>query len=388
MNPAKKVIIAADSFKGSASTIEVEDFIERGIRRVDADVEIIKIPVADGGEGTVDALVVGCQGEYQYVEVTGPLGEKVQAKFGVIKNHIAVIEMAEASGIMLVDEEKRNVFKATTYGTGELIKAALDLGVDEIYIGIGGSATNDGGVGMAQALGVSFKDQSDKEIVPGAEGLAAITSIDVSNIDWRIHGVKISVLSDVTNPLCGKNGASYVYGPQKGASEEDVIRLDEILHHYGKKIEELLGVNILEKAGSGAAGGLGAGLMVFCEAQLFSGIEKILEILNIEEELKDADLVITGEGRLDSQSLNGKAPVGIARMAKKYDLPVIAIVGSSDDNLGPIYETGIDLVMDIVNRPMSLSEAIREVETLLTNAGETAYRAFILREQTVSILQD
>lgn len=388
MSTSKKVVIAADSFKGSATTIEVESYIEQGIRRVDQDIQIVKIPVADGGEGTVDALVIGCQGEYRYVEVTGPLGGKVEAKFGLINdNRVAILEMAEASGLTLVNEEDRDVFKSTTYGTGELIRAALDLGVDEIYIGIGGSATNDGGVGMAQALGVSFTDSKGQEIGQGAAGLKDISSIDVSNIDWRIHDVKITVLSDVSNPLCGDNGASYIYGPQKGASDDDVIRLDGLLNHYGEKIEEILGINILEKEGSGAAGGLGAGLMVFCEAQLYSGIEKVLEILKFEDELKNADLVITGEGSLDSQSLNGKAPIGIAKLAKKYQLPVIAIVGSSDDYLTPIYEMGIDLVIDIINRPMSLSQAIKDVEILITNTGETAYRAFVLHEQTASILQ-
>lgn len=377
-------MIATDSFKGSATTLEVGRYIEKGIKRVSPNVNIIQIPVADGGEGTVDALVIGCHGEYQFVDVTGPLGNKVHAKFGIIHDNIAVIEMAEASGLTLLEDGKKDVFNATTYGTGELIRSALDFGVKEIYIGIGGSATNDGGVGMAQALGASFRDKDGNEVPRGAIGLGLIEQIDLSELDWRINDVKISVLSDVTNPLCGKNGASYIYGPQKGASDQDTETLDQLLYHYGEKIEQLLEINIFDEKGAGAAGGLGAGLMVFCNAQLFSGINKILSILGIESNLKDADLVITGEGRMDSQSLNGKAPIGIAQLAKKYQLPVIAIVGSSGEDLSQIYELGIDLVLDIINQPMELSYAIQEAEKLIMNAGETAYRAFLLSNKSES----
>ena len=378
-----KVVVAADSFKGSASTIEVEEYIERGINKVSQSVTIIKVPVADGGEGTVDALVIGCEGTYRYADVTAPQGNKVRAKFGIINDNIAVIEMAEASGLALVDVEEDDIYKATTYGTGELIRSALDCGVKEIYIGIGGSATNDGGVGMAQALGVSFKDTDGNEIPLGANGLGSIETIDISGLDGRLKDVKITILSDVTNTLCGENGASYIYGPQKGALPEDVKKLDTLLLHYGEKIQSQLGIDIIDKPGSGAAGGLGAGLMAFCNAESDSGIEKVLSILDIESHFRDADLVITGEGRIDAQSLYGKAPVGIAQMAKKYNLPVIAIVGSSGDNLGPIYETGIDLILDIVNKPMQLAEAISNVETLITNTGETAFRAFLLSRKAV-----
>lgn len=378
-----KVVIAADSFKGSASTIEVEEYIERGINKVNPAVTIVKVPVADGGEGTVDALVIGCKGAYRYADVTAPQGNRVKAKFGIIHEHIAVLEMAEASGLALVDVEKHDIYTATTYGTGELIRSALDCGVKEIYIGIGGSATNDGGVGMAQALGVSFKDAAGNEIPLGATGLGNIETIDVSEIDPRLKAVKITVLSDVTNPLCGEKGASSVYGPQKGASKEAVKKLDASLLHYGETIRSQLGIDIIDTPGAGAAGGLGAGLMVFCDAESYSGIEKVLAILDIESHFQDADLVITGEGRIDAQSLYGKAPVGIARMAKKYKLPVIAIVGSSGDDLGPIYETGIDLILDIVNKPMQLAEAIANTETLITNTGESAFRAFLLSRNAV-----
>lgn len=378
-----KVVIAADSFKGSASTIEVEEYIERGINKVNPAVTIVKVPVADGGEGTVDALVIGCKGAYRYADVTAPQGNRIKAKFGIIHDHIAVLEMAEASGLALVDVEKNDIYTATTYGTGELIRSALDCGVKEIYIGIGGSATNDGGVGMAQALGVSFKDADGNEIPLGATGLGNIEKIDVSGIDPRLKDVKITVLSDVTNPLCGEKGASFIYGPQKGASKEAVKKLDASLLHYGESIRSQLDIDIIDKPGAGAAGGLGAGLMAFCDAESYSGIEKVLAILDIEAHFQDADLVITGEGRIDAQSLYGKAPVGIAQMAKKYSLPVIAIVGSSGDDLGPIYETGIDLILDIVNKPMPLAEAIASAETLITNTGESAFRAFLLSRNAV-----
>lgn len=380
MNKNKKIVIATDSFKGSATSMEAGEYIEQGIKRVDVDIDIVKVPIADGGEGTVDALVIGREGEYQSAEVSGPLDAKVNAKYGIIQDNIAVIEMATASGLTLIEDSKKDVFKATTYGTGELIRAALDQGAQEIYIGIGGSATNDGGVGMAQALGVSFKDKEGKEIPRGARGLGLIDTIDVSGLDSRIEETKISILSDVTNPLCGENGASYIYGPQKGASEQDVKELDALLYHYGEKIEDQLGIEIFDEPGAGAAGGLGTGLMVFCGAKLFSGIEKMLSLLNAEAEIKDADLVITGEGQMDSQSLNGKAPIGIAKLAKKYNIPVIAIVGSAGDDLLPIYQSGIDLILDIVNQPMELSYAIKEAEKLITNTGETAYRAFLLEK--------
>jgi len=372
----KKIVIAADSFKGSASTIEVENYIEQGIRNIDKQVEIVKIPIADGGEGTVDSLVLGCTGEYKYVDVIGPSGNEIRAKYGMLDEQTAIIEMAEASGLHLVSE--LNPFKTTTFGTGQLIKAALDQGAKTIYVGLGGSATNDGGVGMAQALGASFKDKNGNEVGYGADGIKNIATIDVTNLDSRLKNVQIIGLSDVTNPLCGKNGASHVYGPQKGATEEDVEVLDLILARYGNLIKEQVGIDIIHKAGAGAAGGLGAGLMTFCNAHLEPGITKILDILNIESHLKEADLVITGEGKIDSQSLNGKAPIGVAKLAKKYHVPVIAIVGSADYDLPEVYQHGIDLVIDTVIKPMPLTEAIKNVKPLLEIAGQSAYRAICL----------
>lgn len=377
----KKIIIASDSYKGSASTFEVEASIEEGIKRVEKQADVLKIPIADGGEGTVDAIIEGCGGEYRYITVTGPYQQMVQAKFGLIDTERAVIEMAQASGLMLVGTNQMNPMEATSYGTGELINEVLAHGVKEIYIGIGGSATNDGGVGMAQALGVSFKDADGKEIALGAKEIAMIDSIDISNINPRLKETVFYILSDVSNPLCGQNGASFIYGKQKGASGAQVLKLDEALCHYGQKIQETLRITVLEMEGAGAAGGLGAGLLAFCDAEMCQGISKILELLKLEEYMKKADVVITGEGRMDGQSLNGKAPVGIAILAKKYDIPVIAIVGSASANLSTIYETGIDYVLDIINEPMELSYAMEQVERLLVCAGEQAMRLIQLGEK-------
>lgn len=374
-----KVIIAVDSFKGSATSKEVEDYIESGILKYKKDnISIKKIPIADGGEGTVEAIVEATSGEYKYLEVKGPLGDTVKAKFGIIKNNIAVIEMAESSGINLVPRENLNPYKATTYGVGQILKQILDMGIKEIYIGIGGSATNDGGAGMLAALGAKFYDSQNNEIGYTPIELSRLSRIDLTNFDSRVTKTKITILSDVRNILCGENGASYIYGPQKGASKEDIVNLDCILNNYGNIIDEYLGEKNSIKPGSGAAGGLGYALLSVCKAEFNEGIIKIMELIELEENLKDADLVITGEGRIDNQSVNGKAPVGIALTAKKYNIPVIAIVGSSDKNLTDIYKNGIDLVLDIINEPMSLDKAIKNVKELLEFTGEKAIRAFYL----------
>lgn len=375
-----KILVAADSFKGSATSLEVEEYIARGIRKVDSNAAVIKIPIADGGEGTVDALVTAKAGEYHYAEVTGPLGNPVKAKYGLIDEDTAVIEMAEATGINLVAKEDLNPFQTTSYGTGELILAALEHGVKKILIGVGGSATNDGGAGMAQALGVRFKDRqgNDLDVRKGVRLFKEIETIDIENLDERVLNTEIIILSDVSNPLCGENGASYVFGPQKGASKEEVKELDALLYEYGTKIEEQLGIDIIARPGSGAAGGLGAGLMAFAKAEFRQGIQEILQLVEFEKHLADVDLVITGEGRMDAQSLYGKAPVGIAKRAKKFGKPVIAIVGSADSSLSEIYAHGIDLVIDIVNEPMSVEEAMNNVAVLVENAAETAFRAFLL----------
>lgn len=369
-----KIVIACDSYKGSCSTLEAASAIEKGIKNVYGNANVVKIPVADGGEGTVDSLVIGMGGTYEAVKVKDPLGEEIEARYGILNRNIAVIEMAAASGLPLVEAGRRNPMLTTTYGTGQLIKAAMDRGCKRIYIGIGGSATNDGGAGMAKALGVSFRDKNGNELALGGGSLNTLEYIDMSGIDPRLKETEIIVMSDVTNPLCGITGASYVYGPQKGATSEMVELLDNNLCHYGRVIEKQLGLDIMNLPGAGAAGGLGAGLMAFCRGELYSGIEKILDLTNIDEHLKDADLVITGEGRIDSQSIYGKVPVGVAKRASKYDVPVVAIVGSIGDGAKAVYSYGIAAIMDIVNKPMALSEAMENAPALIEQAAETLMR--------------
>lgn len=375
-----KFVLAPDSFKESLTAKEVADAMEVGIKKIFKDAECVKVPMADGGEGTVQSLVDATDGKIYEVVVTGPLGNKVNAKYGILGDgQTAVIEMAEASGIHYVKKEDRNPLITTTFGTGELIKSALDKGVKKIIIGIGGSATNDGGAGMLASLGVKFYNIKGERIGYTPEELKNIAKVDISCLDPRISEANITVLSDVCNSLCGINGASYIYGPQKGATSEDVKILDKILENYGNIIDNAVGKNFSEESGSGAAGGLGYALLSICGAEFKEGIVKIMELIELENLIKDADLVITGEGRIDNQSVNGKAPVGIAKTAKKYNIPVIAVVGSSARNLDDIYANGIDLVMDIINEPMNLERAIRDVKELLEFAGEKAMRAFFLR---------
>ena len=374
----KKIVIAVDSFKGSATSKEVSEYIENGINNVCKDFLIKKVAIADGGEGTVEAIVDSTSGKYIFEEVHGPLGAMVKARYGIINENIAVMEMAEASGINLVKREELNPFKASTYGVGEVLKSILDKGIREIYIGVGGSATNDGGAGMLASLGAEFYDCDGNKIGYTPIELKKLAKVDLSNFDNRIFESKIIVLSDVRNILCGENGASYIFGPQKGASPEDVKELDSILRNYGNIVDELSGGNYSSKPGSGAAGGLGYALLSVCQAEFKEGIVEIMNLIGLEETLKDADLVITGEGRIDNQSVCGKAPVGIAKMAKKYNIPVIAVVGSSARNLEEIYKNGIDLVLDIINEPMDLDKAIKDVKELLEFTGEKAIRAFLI----------
>lgn len=373
-----KIVVAIDSFKGSATSKEVSEYIENGIKNICKNASIKKVPIADGGEGTVEAIVESISGKYIFEKVPGPLGTLVNAKYGIIKDNIAIMEMAESSGINLIKKEELNPFMTSTYGVGEILKSILDRGIREIYIGIGGSATNDGGAGMLASLGAIFYDCNDNKIGYTPMELKKLARIDLSAIDKRIFESKITVLSDVRNTLCGENGASYIFGPQKGASPKDVKELDDILRNYGNIIDNLLSKKYSINPGSGAAGGLGYALLSVCQAEFKEGIVEIMKLINLEETLKEADLVITGEGRIDNQSICGKAPVGIAKLAKKYNIPVIAIVGSSARNLEKIYENGIDLVLDIINEPMDLDKAIKDVKELLEFTGEKAIRAFLL----------
>ena len=365
-----KVVIAPDSYKGCLSALEVAKAMERGVLSVFPSAEVRKIPIADGGEGTVAALVTATDGQLRQAEVTDPLGNKISAHWGVLGDgRTAVIEMAAASGLPLVPKEKRDPRVTTTYGTGELIKAALAEGLAKIIIGIGGSATNDGGTGMARALGVRFLDAAGREVAEGGGSLAEICQIDTAGLDPRLKNTEIVVACDVDNPLCGTRGASAVFGPQKGATPEIVQQLDAGLAKYASCARQATGRDVAEKAGAGAAGGLGAGLMFFTPAQLKPGVEIVLDAVGFSDVVSDADFVITGEGRTDFQTAFGKAPVGVAKVAKAHGAPVFCISGGLGDGADDVLAQGIDAVMSICDRPLSLEECMAAGAQLIEPAA-------------------
>ncbi len=369
-----KILVASDSFKGSLSSIRVGEAVTEGIQRVFPEASIRTIPIADGGEGTVEALVTASGGRYLQKIVSSPLGEPIEAVMGMLPDDTAVIEMAAASGLPLVPQNKRNPLITSTRGTGELIKAALDEGAKKILIGIGGSATNDGGAGLAQALGVKLLDSSGNELPPGGASLADLAIVDMSNIDTRLNDVLITVICDVDNPLCGPRGASAVYGPQKGATPDMVRYLDDCLKHFAQVIQGQLGMDIVNIPGAGAAGGLGGGLLAFTRAQLKSGTEAVLDTIRFDDLLEDYDLIITGEGRIDAQSAYGKVPKGVGTRAKKHGKPVIAIVGSVGEGAEVMHEHGINAIVPIVNRPMTLEEAVADAYELIVQTSERVSR--------------
>ena len=353
-----KIVVAPDSFKGSLTAIEVSDAIEQGIREIFPEAEIKKIPMADGGDGTVQCLVNATGGKILKEKVTGPLGDEVWASYGILGDKkTAVIEMAEASGLTLVPANKRNPLITTTYGTGQLIKSALGQGCRKMIIGIGGSATNDGGAGMVQALGGILLDKGGEEIGFGGGELKKVFRINTKYLDKRLSETKVLIASDVSNPLCGPKGASRVYGPQKGATPEMIKKLDESLAYFAEIIKRDLNKDIKDMPGAGAAGGLGAGLIAFLDAELRQGIEIIIEIVKLERAIQDADLVITGEGKIDSQTIYGKAPIGVAKIAKKYNVPVIAVAAIIGDDADIVHQYGIDTLLKISEPPMNLNES-------------------------------
>jgi len=371
-----KIVVAPDSFKGSLTAIEVSDAIEKGIREIFPEAEIIKIPMADGGEGTVQCLVNATRGKILEEKVIGPLGDEVLASYGILADKkTAVIEMAAASGLTLVPEGKRNPLITTTYGTGQLIKAALDKGCRKMIIGIGGSATNDGGAGMVQALGVKLLDQEGEEIGFGGGELKKIIRIDISCLDNRLSNTKVLVASDVNNPLCGPKGASRIYGPQKGATPEVIEELDKSLAHFAELIKRDLYKDIKDVPGAGAAGGLGSSLMTFLNAELRPGIEIIIEVVKLEQAIKDADLVITGEGKIDSQTIYGKAPIGVAKIAKKYTIPVIAVAAIIGDDADIVHQYGISSLISVSGQPMRLDEPLPNKVLLIKNSIKQSMRA-------------
>ena len=370
-----KIVIAPDSFKGSLTALQVAEAIEVGLRRMFTDAAIEKIPMADGGEGTVQSLVDATGGQILTAQVLDPLGNSINAQYGVLGDGVtAVIEMAAASGLTLVPEDKRDPRVTTTYGTGELIRVALAHGCRKLIIGIGGSATNDGGAGMAQALGAKLLTASGEQIESGGGSLATLNSIDLSELDPGIAETETVVACDVNNPLTGKQGASHVYGPQKGATPEMIRVLDANLVHFDKIVQRDLSKSVGNVPGAGAAGGLGAGLMAFLDASLKSGIEIVTEATQLSKRFAGADLVITGEGQINFQTVFGKTPVGVAKVAKTHNLPVIAIAGSIADNSDGVYDAGIDAMIDIVPEPMSLENAIENATTLIETAAERAGR--------------
>lgn len=379
-----KIVIAPDSFKENLTSLQVGKAIETGIKRVLPKARCTIVPMADGGEGTVQSLVDATGGRFIKVKVKGPLGRPVLARYGFIqRTKTAVIEMAEASGLGLVKEKSKNPLKTTTYGTGELIVDALERGAKRIILGIGGSATNDGGIGMAQAVGVRFRDANNRLIRQTAFGatLAKIDSIDMSSIHPLLNKAEIIVACDVDNPLCGKRGASHVFGPQKGATPTMVRKLDKDLTKLAKIIKRDLQTNVANIPGAGAAGGLGAGLLAFTGARLQSGIDIVMQATQLRKYVKSADLVITGEGRIDSQTAFGKTPAGVARLAAEFNVPVIAIGGGLADDARLVFAHGIQGIEAAVARDMSLEDALSSAKKNISNAAERVIRLLKVGQQ-------
>lgn len=367
-----KIVIAPDSFKGSLTALEVATAIEDGLKKYDKDFDIEKVPMADGGEGTVESLVSLTNGKIITVEVKDPLMRSVKGFYGLLGDKkTAVIEMAAASGLPLLKENEKNPLITSTFGTGQLIEDALDKGCKNFIIGIGGSATNDGGTGMLKALGVKFLNKDNKEIKDGAIELNQLYSIDMSKFDKRIYECDIKVACDVENTLCGENGASFVFGAQKGADEEMMKILDDNLFHYGKILENIFDMEVINVSGAGAAGGMGAALVAVLKAKLERGIDIIIRESRLSEKLKDADLVFTGEGRIDFQTKFGKTPFGVASEANKKNIPVIALAGSIGEGTDTLYEVGFDGIFSTMDKPMTLDDAIKNASELVK---EAAYR--------------
>ncbi|MCG3737465.1 glycerate kinase [Vibrio cincinnatiensis] len=374
-----KIVIAPDSFKESLTAKQVSQAIKTGLQRVWPNAEFICIPVADGGEGTVQALVDATEGHCITTTVNGPLGHSVEAIYGVLGDgQTAVIEMAQASGLHLVPNEWRDPKRTSSYGTGQLVKHALDAGIRRFIIGLGGSATNDAGSGMLAALGVKFYDHNGHDIIPSGQALSELAQIDLSGLDPRLAQCDISIACDVDNPLCGNRGASAVFGPQKGASAEDVITLDQALYNFGLLTEHVTGHHVLSVKGSGAAGGMGAAWIAYTPAKLKSGIDIVLETVGLAEKLVDTDIVFTGEGRIDQQTIYGKTPIGVAKLAKAFNVPVIAVAGCTGENYQAVYLHGIDAVFPCTPRAMSLPEALAEAEVNLSNIAENIARLWQL----------
>jgi glycerate kinase len=369
-----KIIIAPDSFKDSLSARGVADAIAEGLARVWPGALLIKCPMADGGEGTVESVLAACEGEWRRTQVRGPLGAPVEARWGWLPDsRTAIIEMAEASGLQLLPPGQRDACSSSTYGTGELIRAALDEGAGRVILAIGGSATNDAGAGAMQALGVALLDEHDQPLPPGGLALAQLSRIDLRNLDPRLVSVRFEIAADVDNPLCGAHGASAIFGPQKGASAQQVEALDRALGHFAGHCARALGKDVSDEPGSGAAGGLGFAAKAFLEAQFSPGVEVVAQLTGLSDAINGADLVITGEGRFDAQTLRGKTPFGVARIAQRHGVPVVVIAGTLGEGYQALYEHGIDAAFALTSGPMTLQEACADASRLLSErAGDIA----------------
>ncbi len=375
-----KVIIAPQGFKGSVSALAAARAIERGVLAVEPDAETVLAPVADGGDGTLEALIDSTGGQVFRSTVTGPLGRPLEAMWGVMGDgQSAVVEMAQASGLALVPPRRRDPRITTTQGTGQIIKEALDRGFDRIIVGLGGSATNDGGTGMAAALGARFLDEEGRSIPAGGAALAHLARVDISGLHPGLANATIIGATDVTNPLCGPTGASAIYGPQKGASPEVVAELDAALLNFARVVHRDLGRDVAEVPGAGAAGGLGAGLIVFAGAQLRSGIDMVCDVLGFDRHLEGTDLVITGEGRADQSTIYDKAPVGVARRAMLQNVPTILLAGSLGPGYEELYRHGIAGMVCIADGPMSLDQSLERTEELLEAAARRTIRLLMLK---------
>lgn len=373
-----KIVIAPDSFKGSLSAIDVSKAIERGIKKVIPNTNTVLVPVADGGEGTTDSLVSATGGRLIEVTVTGPLASPVRAFYGILgDHHTCVIEMASASGLYLIKPIERNPLVTTTFGTGELIRKALDDGCRRFILAIGGSATNDGGIGMLQALGMKLLDQDGQPVGYGGGELGRVSDIDIQGFDPRIADSEFLIASDVQNPLVGPNGASYVFGPQKGATIEMVERLDAYLRRWADLVEAKTGTRLHDRPGAGAAGGLGGAFQAFFPSETRRGIDIVIEYTKLNEKLEGADLVFTGEGRIDFQTASGKTPLGVAQAAQKRGVPVFVLAGSIGPGIETLYQYGIDSVQSIVSGPMTLNEAMARGSELLELAAEQVVRTYM-----------
>lgn len=375
MNKDFVIVLAPDSFKESMTAKEVCEAMERGIQKANPYTTCIHVPMADGGEGTMQSLVDATGGTVHTIQVKGPLGNEVEASYGISGDgETGVLEMASASGIHLVSPEHRNPLITTTYGTGELIKACLDHGVRKLLIGIGGSATNDGGAGVVQALGGKLLDAEGNELPFGGGELGRLASIDLTDFDPRLQGIEVEVACDVTNPLCGPKGASHVFGPQKGATPEMIQQLDDNLGNYAKVIKRQLNQDITDVPGAGAAGGLGGGLMVFLNGVLKKGIDMVIDYTGLEEKVQQSDMVWTGEGGMDFQTQYGKTPLGVAMVAKKYNKPVTALAGRIGDQIEVLYDKGIDSVFGIMPGAATLEEALSHGQENVERTSENVMR--------------